>query len=109
MRLYQWNSTERRFLLGAFIDPAAAGERLILMSLEVSKGEQVNGEPTSYQQMICLLKGAWRMNVAGSQLVVRRNEAVMIPPGFRHSAEAIQDSFAIQVMPEPRPIWSDLQ
>lgn len=109
MRLYQWSSTEQKFLPGVFTDPVATGERVILMSLEMTKGEQVRGGPASQEQMICLLKGAWRIEVAGRKLIVRRNEAVIIPRGFRHSAEAIQDSFALQVMPEPKPIWSDLQ
>ena len=37
---------------------------------------------------------AWRMQIANSQLTVRHDEAVIIPSGFSHSAEAIEDSFA---------------
>jgi dTDP-4-dehydrorhamnose 3,5-epimerase-like enzyme len=37
------------------------------------------------------------MQIAGSQLTVRNDEAVIIPSGFSHSAEAIEDSIAVQM------------
>ena len=43
-----------------------------------------------------MIKGAWRMQIANSQLTVRYDEAVIIPSGFSHSAEAIEDSVALQ-------------
>jgi hypothetical protein len=37
------------------------------------------------------------MQIANSQLTVRHDEAIIIPSGFSHSAEAIEDSFAVQL------------
>ena len=100
MKLYCWNSFERKFTSAPIQDYIPPAERVLLMSLEVGKGECVNGPAASGERMICLLRGAWRMKIADSQLIVRRNEAVIIPSGFDHSAEAIEDSFALQMVPE---------
>ena len=100
MKLYQWDSSQNRFTaaLRDYMVPDA--ERVTLSSLQIQKGERLQSNTFPSEQMICLLRGAWRLSIAGDQLVVRRNEAVVIPPGFEHSAEAIQDSFALQMIRE---------
>lgn len=75
-------------------------ERVSVKSLQVSKGDRVSAELASGESLICLLRGAWRMKMAGGQLTVHHNEAVVIPKGFSHSAEAIEDSFALQMVRE---------
>ena len=101
MKLYHWDSFERRFLAVPVQDHLPSGERVRMMSLQVGKGERVNSVAASDDQMICLLRGSWRMSIANNELVIRRNEAVIIPSGFHHSAEAIEDSFALQMVREP--------
>jgi quercetin dioxygenase-like cupin family protein len=98
MKLYQWDSQRKRFMPGGGEYTVPAAEPVTVSSLEVSKGQQVSGHFSASEQMIFLLKGAWRVKVGTDDLIVRRNEAVVIPPGFEHSAEAIQDSFALQMV-----------
>ena len=110
MKLYRWDSFLREFKSVPAQDYMPSGERVLLMSLHVSKGEQVSGSPVSGERLICLLRGSWRMKIAGNQLVVRRNEAVIIPLGFEHSAEAMEDSFALHIVREQEtedelPLW----
>lgn len=100
MKLYRWDSFTREFKSVSAKDYMPSGERVMLMSLQVSKGERVSGSSSSGERLICLLRGAWSMKIAGSPLVVRRNEAVIIPLGFEHSAEAIEDSFALDIVRE---------
>jgi len=100
MKLYHWDSFERRFLPVPVQEFMPGEERVRLMSLQVEKGARVNSEAIADDQMICLLRGSWRMNIGDNSLVVRRNEAVIIPSGFTHSAEAIEDSFALQMVRE---------
>ncbi|PYP86694.1 MAG: hypothetical protein DMF61_12395 [Blastocatellia bacterium AA13] len=109
MKLYHWDSFERRFLSVPVRDHLPNGECVRLISVEIPKGERINAAAASDDQMICLLSGSWRINIANSELVVRRNEAVIIPSGFNHSAEAIEDSFALQMVrehgPEEECLW----
>lgn len=97
MKVYRWDSFERRFTPGPFHDYLPAGEKVLMMTLEIGKGETIDGTTASGERMFCLLRGSWHMNVADSSLVVRRNEAVIIPSGFPHSAVAMEDSFALQM------------
>ena len=101
MTLYHWDSLERRFLPVPVQDHLPSGERVRMMSLRVEKGERVSAVAASDDQMICLLRGSWRMIIANNELLVRRNEAVVIPSGFDHSLEAIEDSFALRMVREP--------
>ena len=100
MKLYRWDSFAREFKSVSAKDYMPSGERVMLMSLQVSKGERISGSSASGERLICLLRGAWSMKIAGAPLVVRRNEAVIIPLGFEHSAEAIEDSFALDIVRE---------
>ena len=98
MTLYRWDSVERKFTPTSVQNNMPPGERV--RRLRVGKGQRVRAEVATGELFIRVLEGAWRMQIANSQLTVRHDEAVIIPSGFSHSAEAIEDSFAVQ-MEEP--------
>ncbi|HYL97974.1 MAG TPA: hypothetical protein VEZ90_03390 [Blastocatellia bacterium] len=97
MKVYRWNPTDRQFAPAPAGNDIPSNERVLLQSLQIDKGAYVRSEGVTRERMICLLRGSWRMSIADSDLVVRRNEAVVIPSGFDHYAEAIEDSFALQL------------
>jgi quercetin dioxygenase-like cupin family protein len=68
--------------------------------VRVGKGERIRTEVATGDLTIRVLEGAWRMQIANDQLTVRHDEAVIIPSGFSHSAEAIEDSFALETVDE---------
>ena len=96
MKLYRWDSVERKFK-SSIQHELPRNRRVVLKRLRVGKGQRIRPEVASGELLIRLVEGAWRMRIANSQLTVRRNEAVIIPSGFSHSAEAIEDSFALQM------------
>jgi quercetin dioxygenase-like cupin family protein len=97
MTLYRWDSNERRFRQTSARVPAGNQSPL---RLETEKGQRVRAEVATGDLLIRMIKGAWRMQIASSQLTVRDDEAVVIPSGFSHSAEAIEDSIALQTTDE---------
>ena len=95
MTLYRWDSIERRFtptLVRSEIHDSMRSP----LKLRIGKGERIRTEVATGDLFIRMIKGAWRMQIANSQLTVRNDEGVIIPSGFSHSAEAIEDSVAIQ-------------
>src|SRR5215471_5355097 len=95
MTLYRWDSSERKFTRTSVqrtIKPKEGSRRV-----RVEKGQRVRAEVATGDLMIQMIEGAWRMEIANSQLTVRHDEAIIIPSGFSHSAEAIEDSFAVQM------------
>ena len=95
MTLYRWDSVERKFTPTSVQNNMPPGERV--RRLRVGKGQRVRAEVATGELFIRVIEGAWRMQIANSQLTVRHDEAVIIPSGFSHSAEAIEDSFAVQM------------
>ena len=100
MTLYRWDSIERKFTPAPFRDEILPGERVPLKPLRIGKGERLRVEVATGDLFIRMLEGAWRMQIANSQLTVRRNEGVIIPSGFSHSAEAIEDSVVLRIVDE---------
>ena len=95
MTLYRWDSIERRFTPTLVRSEIHAGKRSPL-KLRMDKGQRIRTEVATGDLFIRMIKGAWRMQIANSQLTVHNDEGVIIPSGFSHSAEAIEDSVALQ-------------
>ncbi len=98
MTLYRWDSVKRKFTSSSVGNDMPAGERV--RRLRVGKGQRLHAEVATGELFIRVIEGAWRMQIANSQLTVRHDEAVIIPSGFSHSAEAIEDSLALQTEDE---------
>jgi quercetin dioxygenase-like cupin family protein len=95
MTLYRWDSVERKFAPSSVQHDIPPGEG-VLRKRRVGKGQRIPAEVATGDLCIQLIEGAWRMQIADRQLTVRHDEAVIIPSGFSHSAEAIEDSFALE-------------
>ena len=92
MTLYRWDSVERKFTPTSVRNDMPPGDRVRRM--HIGKGQRIRAEVATGELFIRMIEGAWKMQIANSQLTVRHDEAVIIPSGFSHSAEAIEDSFA---------------
>jgi homogentisate 1,2-dioxygenase len=101
--LYKWDSFAKRFTPSPIQQHIPKNERIVLRSVAVTKGEELASESVGGERLICLLSGALKVITTSGELIVRDNEAVMIPTGFRHSAQAIEDSLALQVVRESGP------
>jgi quercetin dioxygenase-like cupin family protein len=55
--------------------------------------------------MTYVLQGALRFVVAGEEIVVREGEVLHIPPGIAHQAEALEDTFELDVFSPGREDW----
>ncbi len=98
MTLYRWDSTERKFAPTSVQNNLPLGERV--RRLRVGKGQRIRAEVATGELFIRVIEGAWRMQIAESQLTVNHDEGVIIPSGFSHSAVAIEDSVALQTEDE---------
>jgi len=99
MTLYRWDSIERKFTPTSVRSDMPPGEQ-VHRRFRVGKGERIRAEVATGELIIRVLEGAWRMQIANDELTVRHDEAVIIPSGFSHSAEAIEDSFALETVDE---------
>ncbi len=95
MTLYRWDSVERKFAPSSVRNDIPPGEG-VRRKRRVGKGQRIPAEVATGDLCIQVLEGEWRMQIANNHLTVRHDEAVIIPSGFSHSAEAIEDSFALE-------------
>jgi quercetin dioxygenase-like cupin family protein len=51
------------------------------------------------------LQGALRFLVDGEEITVREGEVIHIPSGVEHQAEALEDTFELDVFSPVRPEW----
>jgi quercetin dioxygenase-like cupin family protein len=58
-----------------------------------------------HEQISHVLSGTLRFVVEGNEVVVGAGELLLIPPHVPHSAEALEDSLAIDTFSPPREDW----
>jgi mannose-6-phosphate isomerase-like protein (cupin superfamily) len=93
MKLYRWDSSEREFVPARETRIPRSTET---KDLRIGKGERTRSEVATGDLLIEVLEGACRMEIANRELTVHHDEAVVIPSGFSHRTEAIEDSVAVQ-------------
>jgi quercetin dioxygenase-like cupin family protein len=55
--------------------------------------------------MTYVLQGSLRFLVAGEEIIVREGEVIHIPSGASHQAEALEDTFELDVFSPVREDW----
>ncbi len=82
-----------------------AGERQMLAQTYLKRGALVPLHAHDSEQMTYVLQGALRFDVAGEEILVREGEVLHIPAGVAHQAEALEDTFELDVFSPVRTEW----
>jgi len=77
------------------------GAHLTLTQSYLKKGALVPQHAHDGEQMIYVLQGALRTELDGREVMVREGELLQVPAGARHQAEALDDTFVLDVKVEP--------
>jgi quercetin dioxygenase-like cupin family protein len=59
------------------------------------------------EQMTYILQGALKFLIEGEEITVREGEVLHIPPRVAHQAEALEDTFELDVFSPIRPEWQE--
>ena len=81
------------------------GQRQMLAQTYLKQGAQVPLHQHGSEQMTYVLQGALRFQVAGETIVVRQGEVLLIGAETPHQAEALEDTFQLDIFSPPRPEW----
>ena len=74
-----------------------AGDRQTLTQAYFKKGALVPLHAHHGEQMIYVLQGALRAVVADKEITVRESEVLCVPAGIFHQAEALDDTFVLDL------------
>jgi quercetin dioxygenase-like cupin family protein len=83
------------------------GDRVTVARFELKRGAVVPRHSHESEQMTCMMSGALKFTMDGSEVVVRAGEVLQIPSGLEHAAEALEDSVAMDVFSPVRQDWVD--
>jgi len=73
--------------------------------VEVKQGAVTQPHRHESEEIILVLKGAWRFTLRHRDVTLRANQMLAIPPGVEHASEALEDTVAIDICTPRRMDW----
>ena len=107
VRLHRWDEIALDKVTEMLSRKIVSGEREMLVQVYVKRGCLVPMHAHDSEQMTYVLQGALRFLIHGEEITVREGEVLHIPPGVEHQAEALEDTFELDVFSPVRPAWLD--
>ena len=106
-RLYRWDELPLEKVTEMVSRKIVSGTREMVAQHYMKKGALVPIHAHESEQMTYVLQGALRALVNGDEVIVREGEILHVPPHVPHQAEAIEDTFTLDLFCPIRPEWLD--
>jgi quercetin dioxygenase-like cupin family protein len=105
--LHRWDELELEKVTEMFSRKIVTGEREMVTQIYMKKGALVPVHSHESEQMSYVLQGALRFHVKGEEVIVREGEILHIPSWVEHQAEALEDTFTLDIFSPIRQDWLD--
>ncbi len=106
-RLHRWDEISLEKVTEMISQKIIAGEREMLAQIYMKRGALVPMHTHESEQMTYVLQGALRYLVDGEEIIVREGEVLHIAAWTPHQAEALDDTFELDVFSPIRRDWLD--
>ena len=107
VRLHRWDEIALDKVTEMLSRKIVSGEREMLVQVYVKRGCLGPMHAHDSEQMTYVLQGALRFLIHGEEITVREGEVLHIPAGVEHQAEALEDTFELDVFSPVRQAWLD--
>jgi len=87
----------RQLLEGIFLKTLVHGERTLMGQFKLEKGAVVPSHGHMHEQIGMLISGRLRFQVGNETFEAEAGDSWCIPGEVEHSAEALEDSIAVEV------------
>ena len=104
-RLHRWDEITLEKVTEMISRKIVSGDREMLAQIYLKRGAQVPIHTHDSEQMTYVLQGSLKYLVGGEEIIVREGEVLHIPSGMPHQAEALEDTFELDVFSPPRLDW----
>jgi quercetin dioxygenase-like cupin family protein len=104
-RLSRWDEIALEKVTELLSRKIVSGDREMIVQVYVKRGCLVPMHAHESEQMTYVLQGAVKYLVAGEEIVVREGEVLHIPSGVEHQAEALEDTFELDIFSPIRREW----
>ena len=107
VRLHRWDEIALEKVTEMLSRKIVTGEREMLAQVYLKRGCLVPMHSHESEQMTYVLQGALKFLVGGEEITVREGEVLHIPSRVEHQAEALEDTFELDVFSPIRQDWLD--
>src|ERR1044072_4524149 len=97
VRLHRWDEIALDKVTEMLSRKIVTGGRKMLVQVYVKRGFLVPLHTHASEQMTYVLQGALKFLVGGEEITVREGEVLHIPAWIDHQAEALDDTFSLDV------------
>ena len=105
VRLHRWDEIALEKVTEMLSRKIVAGDREMIVQSYVKRGCLVPMHAHDSEQMTYVLHGALKFSIGGEEITVREGEVLHIPAGVQHQAEALEDTFELDVFSPLRRDW----
>jgi quercetin dioxygenase-like cupin family protein len=105
VRVHRWDEIALEKITEMISQKIVAGEREMLAQIYLKRGALVPIHSHESEQMTYILQGALKVVAGGEEITVREGEVLHIPSGLPHQAEALEDTFELDVFSPVRKDW----
>jgi quercetin dioxygenase-like cupin family protein len=105
VRLHRWDEIALEKVTEMLSRKIVAGDREMIVQSYVKRGCLVPMHAHDSEQMTYVLHGALKFLIGVEEITVREGEVLHIPAGVQHQAEALEDTFELDVFSPLRRDW----
>jgi unsaturated pyranuronate lyase len=107
VQLHRWDEIALEKVTEMLSRKIVTGEREMLAQIYMKRGCLVPNHKHESEQMTYVLQGALKFLINGEEITVREGEVLHIPSWVEHQAEALEDTFELDVFSPIRQDWLD--
>jgi quercetin dioxygenase-like cupin family protein len=107
VRLHRWDEIALEKVTEMLSRKIINGEREMLAQTYLKRGCLIPMHAHESEQMTYILQGSLKFLIAGEEITVREGEVLHIPAWVQHQAEALEDTFELDVFSPIRAEWLD--
>ena len=107
VRLHRWDEIALEKVTELLSRKIIAGEREMVAQVYLKRGCLVPMHAHESEQMSYILQGALKFLIGSDEITVREGEVLHIPSRIEHQAEALEDTFELDVFSPIRQSWLD--
>jgi quercetin dioxygenase-like cupin family protein len=103
VQLHRWDEIALEKVTEMLSRKVVRGDREMIVQVYLKRGCIVPVHLHESEQMTYVLQGALKFLVDGEEVIVREGEVLHIPSSVRHQAEALEDTFELDLFSPVRP------
>jgi quercetin dioxygenase-like cupin family protein len=103
--LHRWDEIALEKITEMMSQKIVTGVHQMLAQTYLKQGALVPMHAHGSEQMTYVLQGALKFSVEGEEMIVREGEVLHIPANAPHQAEALEDTFQLDIFSPPREDW----